>query len=121
MFMVQSPVNKALDLTTATLYGRIQFLIEDPEMQPSLRPGLARRIMEDRLRDFDPEIDALAAAGGDPAGLLIAGLILGEWMPGKPVRYLRWDRGLQRGPGGSKVSVNPGYVPVLVSKTGAPR
>lgn len=121
VYVVQTPNNASLDYSSATTYGRLQFLIEDPLFQPSVRPGVARRIMEDRLKDYDPDLDYVTAIGGDPSGLLLLGLILGEWMPGKPIRYLRWNRGAppveidsRRGGlvGATRIS---GYVPVLMS------
>ena len=113
VYVVQTPSRASVDLTPALMYGRIQFLIEDPTMQPSLAPGRARRMMEDSLKDFEPGIDYLASVGGDPVGTLILGQLTQDWWPHQPVRFLRYDRGYR--PNGS---IPAGYMPVLVSKGG---
>ena len=113
VYVVQTPSRASVDMTPALMYGRIQFLIEDPKMQPSLAPGRARRMMEDNLAGFEPGIDYLASVGGDPVGTLILGQILQEWWPRQPIRFLRYDRGYR--PNGS---IPSGYMPVLISQGG---
>lgn len=91
VYVVQPPA-RPKDLSSAQRYGNIQYLIDEPLFQPSLQPGVARRRMEDGLKNFRPEQDYVLFLGGDPVGAILLGIVLGEMFPGKKVTTLRYER-----------------------------
>lgn len=91
VYVVQ-PSIRSRDLSSAQRYGAIHYLIEDPRFQSSLQPGVARRRMEEGLKDFRPEHDYVLFLGGDPLGAVVLGIVLGEMFPGKKISALRYER-----------------------------
>jgi hypothetical protein len=95
------------DLSPATQYGAVRFVFGEKD-QPGLTPGHAFVKARHELKEFTDQ-DYLLWAGGDPAGLLIAGMVAARVNMGR-VNFLRWERNSNRVTPGQGA---PGfYVPV---------
>lgn len=106
VYFVQRPL-RDFDLTPAHRYGAVEFLFEDPTFQPSIEGRKAVNILYEKFKDFDPQEDYIVAAGGDPLGPVLVGMVLREKFPTDVIRGLRYDR--MRGITGGV------YTPVLLS------
>lgn len=90
VYVVQQ--NGKHDLSSASRYGRIEFIFPEPRYQPSLNLSEARRTVEQALETFDPEQDYIAWAGGDPLGMILIGNVYRGLFPSRPMPMLRWER-----------------------------
>lgn len=97
------------DLSSAQRYGKIHPLLQRGE-QPSLTPGPVLHLFLREMKNFDPTMDSLCFAGGDPMGLALALVALKE-MNFKEVTVLRWER--ERATDGRRDASGGFYVPVL--------
>lgn len=111
VFVVQ-PSIRSRDLSSAQRYGTIQYLIDDPQFQPSLQPGVAKKRIEDGLADFRPGVDYILFLGGDPLGAIMLGVALGNMFPGKRISGLRYER--ERDLSGNRREGSGFYVPALI-------
>jgi hypothetical protein len=110
VFVVQEPppmrrggamVHK--DLSSAQRYGRLVTILSSQD-QPSLTPGPMLHKLSKALRDFDPSLDFVCFAGGDPMSLALALVALKD-LNLRDVQVLRWDR--ERDTSGERM--NGGY------------
>lgn len=107
--MLPVPASSALDLSSAARYGKMEFILT-LEQTPSFMPGPCMNSMRSALKDFNPELDYIADAGGDKMGLALLMLVLRD-MNFRSVKFLRWER--ERLPNGVR-SKSGYYVPVTV-------
>ncbi len=96
------------DMSSAQRYGKIVHVLEADE-QPSITPGPSLFNLQKKLRDFNPELDYICYAGGDPMSLALALVVLKEFNH-REVQTLRWDR--ERSTDGQRMA-GGFYVPVL--------
>jgi hypothetical protein len=84
----------AYDVSPALEYGgKIEFLFDAYE-NASMNPLQSLEQVRHKLKDFDPDIDYIALAGGDPYCSLLIGFVINELR--LPIRYLRFERLRQR-------------------------
>lgn len=91
VYVVQRP-SKEMDFSSAHDYGAIRFVLEDPRFQPSQQPGVAQKIIDSAVMEFNPDKDYLIAVGSDWSGVLMMGMALSRRYPGRPIKILRWER-----------------------------
>lgn len=111
VFGIQAP-SRDVDLRSISRYGELRWVFDDPSFQPSLQPGLARILIEERLSVFRPETDYVFSTGGDLSGILMVGKFLQLLCPDQPTRFLRWDRKFN--PQNHRVRGTASYVPTLI-------
>jgi hypothetical protein len=90
VYLIQEPVQQNYDLSSAFRYGKIVSVLESTD-KPSHFPGPCLRKIREKLTAYRPEIDFIVWTGGDFAGILYAGIILGNLGFSK-VRFLKWER-----------------------------
>lgn len=78
------------DLSSANRYGTLMPILSKGN-QASLTPGPSLSELHRKLRHFNPDLDYICFAGGDPMSLALALLVLRD-MNVKEVSILRWDR-----------------------------
>ena len=111
VYIVQTPYRDK-DLSSAHRYGDLRFIFEDSRFQPSLRPGVAQKLIQDSLEFFDPDEDYILSLGGDWVGQLMVGQYLAAKFPGRDIKILRWER--QRALDGERQVGAGYYVPSIV-------
>lgn len=93
------------DISPAQEYGDIQFVFDAYE-NPSSNPAYSLQKVRAVLAAFDPKLDHIVSAGGDPYGLFLVGFVLNELK--LPLRWLRFER----------LRFRPGTIPEQGAKTG---
>lgn len=90
IWFVQEPM---ADFNYANIeeFGNVVHLLRHLD-RPALNPGQAIRAIRAQLMNWTDQ-DHFCAYGGDPLGILITGLVMDELWAGKPIRWLRWNRG----------------------------
>jgi hypothetical protein len=89
VYIIQEP-RRVRDLSSATDYGEVKYLLDTVD-NPSSLPGPCLRKITVGLKDFMPGTDYIGYAGGDPAALLLVGGALAD-LGVDSYQYLRWDR-----------------------------
>ena len=94
VFVIQKPTpggrnNFTYDVTPAGVFGKIQYIFTG-EYQPYQDTERAEKDAYSALAEFNDE-DYLLWAGGDPAGLIIAGAVASNVNEGS-INYLRWNK-----------------------------
>lgn len=84
-----------LDVSSASRYGTIQNVLKRQD-RPSLAPGPALNAARKALANFNPDVDFICAAGGDPLALPITLLALRD-LGFRKVQFLRWERSINLG------------------------
>lgn len=106
VFLLQSPP-LSRDISSASKYGTVMPIFTSEET-PSATPLAGQQRLLDALTDFNPDLDYVCFAGGDPYVPFLAAAVL--WQLGHDsVSMLRWDR--QRDADGRRTG-GGGYVPV---------
>ena len=98
------------NLTPLYKHGDVVTLLMAGE-QPAFRPRDCFEALETRFRNFDPEIDFMAWAGGDVLAAVMAGMLLAE----RDIfcfQWLRYER--FRLPNGDRVDEGATYEPVEI-------
>lgn len=111
VLIIQRPF-KDKDLSSASRYGRLEYIFDNPRFQASTQPGVAQRFIEESLNGFDPETDYILHLGGDWVGALLVGAALRNRYPGKSIRALRWER--ERNTSGERLEGHGFYTPVMM-------
>lgn len=99
VYVAQKPksggTNQAVyDVSPALEYGhKIEFIFDAYE-NASMNPLHSIEQVRRKLRNFNPDQDYIALAGGDPYCSLLIGFVVNEM--GWPLRYLRFERLRQR-------------------------
>lgn len=102
------------DLRPLAEHGEIRVLIAAGEY-PTFHPERCRRLIEDRLKHFNPETDFLAWAGGDTLAAVMAGMVLADMADENDwptFRWLRYERG--KDAEGRRTEVGAHYAPIEV-------
>ena len=99
------------DLRPLGEHGDVTVIVTG-DMNPMRYPGKTADAIEDKLADFDPEIDYLAAAGGATLAALVIGLVLGQ-MGIESFQWLSFQRGTDAE--GRRVNEGGYYRPVRLN------
>lgn len=119
VYLVQEPTvprhatGKTIDISPLYQWGNVEVLIDQGQVA-SFNPTPVREQIARRLRDFDPDVDFICAAGGDYLGMLMAGMALAD-MGFDYAYFLRFER--KRLPDGSRSPSEGSYVPVMFPVT----
>lgn len=101
-----------LNLEPLYKHGEVQVVLPMSD-SPTFNPVTCYEVMENRLANFDPEIDMLVWAGGDTLAAVMAGMILvNRDNPIWCFKWLRYER--HRQPDGSRTDKGAEYVPVVI-------
>lgn len=115
VFVINEPTvsrtGRRPDLHPMEKYGEVRTLVKEGEY-PSFAPREALQRITERLRDFDPNRDFLAWAGGEPLSAVMVGSLLAD-MDITDVRWLRYERPASPGRHGT-ISKRPHYTVVEV-------
>lgn len=101
-------------INLAPLYehGDVQVVLPMSD-SPAFEPTTCYKVMEDRLRHFDPDNDFLVWAGGDTLAAVMVGMILvNQEEPIWCFKWLRYER--VRLEDGSRTDKGAKYVPVVI-------
>jgi hypothetical protein len=115
VFLVQEPTipkfgGKPLDITPLLWWGKVRVLMERGQ-QASFRPSQAMVQIHERLKDFNPERDFIAVAGGDTLAVVMVGAILVQ-LGHSYFFWLRFER--TRLPDGTRDPSTGAYTPIYV-------
>ena len=101
VFLIAQPTVKRNgvqpDLTPLAKFGDVKVVLPSGD-NPSRRPSQAVRVIDDRLRNFDPATDFLAWAGGDTLSAIMVGYLMAEYHI-NAFTWLRFDREREQGTG----------------------
>lgn len=113
VFVIHRPMHRenanSYDVSSAVEHGPLEYIFEDG-FSPYRDPERAEKIAWEKLKNFGPG-DFLLWAGGDPAGMLIVGMVAAFRTDGN-VRFLRWDRERDKE---TRKLIGGRYVPVELS------
>lgn len=94
VFLIAQPTikgNGAMpDTSDLGRYGTVHVLVRTGEL-PFRDPVKVLDLMEERLADFDPDIDYMVWVGGDTLSAVMAGYMLRAYDV-RRVKWLRWSR-----------------------------
>lgn len=93
------------DVSPASKYGEIRYIFEGKLSTITDDPFSALQQAISALEDFDPDVDYVAWAGGNPLAMLLVGDVLGEMCDS--YNYLSFVRNVENNYSGE-------YVPVRV-------
>jgi len=96
------------DLRPLGEFGDVTVIVTG-DMNPMRYPARTATAIEDKLHDFDPEVDYLVAAGGATLAALVIGLVLGQ-MGIEQFQWLSFQRGIDAE--GRRVNEGGYYRPV---------
>jgi len=99
------------DLRPLGEFGDVTVIVTG-DMNPMRYPGKTADAIEDKLADFDPDVDYLAAAGGATLAALVIGLVLGQ-MEIEQFQWLSFQRGTDAE--GRRVNEGGYYRPVRLN------
>lgn len=97
------------DTTPAEQYGQIHYIFESG-FSPSLNPAKAIELVHAAFEAFNPDQDFLVWAGGDPAALMVVGVLAGAYSSSGDVRWLKWEN--NRDPVTRQPTGSGHYIPV---------
>lgn len=95
-------------------HGEVHVLVQAGE-HVAFQPERMMRLIAQRLEGFNPEVDFIAHAGGDPLATMMVGMVLADMSAEEgwqKVRWLRYDRP-EDGRGG-RTHIGAKYVPMDV-------
>lgn len=95
-------------------HGPVEVLIQAGEY-PTFNPERCLKLVEDRLRNFDPDRDCLAWAGGDALAAVMAGVVLSDMAAEKgweSFTWLRYERPVDGS--GKRTHIGAKYTPIKV-------
>ncbi|MDI3309276.1 MAG: hypothetical protein QJR07_19535 [Acetobacteraceae bacterium] len=121
VYLVQEPTvpkratSRVIDTTPLLWWGKVRILMERTQVA-SYRPAQAFIQINERLKNFDPEKDYIAVAGGDSLAVIMVGAILAQ-LGHSHFRYLRFER--SRLPDGTRDPSSGAYTPIRVPITQA--
>lgn len=87
---MQSPRHKPRDITPALEFGEIKYVFTINDESPSRDAAKGVAHAEKILENFDPLVDHIAWAGGDPYSLVVVSAVLAA--KHEQFSYLTWDR-----------------------------
>lgn len=85
------------NLSGATKFGRLHVLLQPGDANPWTAPEECMRLMAERLRDYNPELDYFLWAGGDTVVVTYLGVILADWGMTR-MRWLKYEGGAEYSP-----------------------
>ncbi len=96
-------------------FGQIKVLI-NPGEDPRFGPPRAIELITKRLKDFNPEEDYLAWAGGDTLAAVLTGVVLADLSLEREFSHFNWLR-FERGSNaaGERTVEGGRYVPIVVT------
>lgn len=118
VYLIQEPTipkhnARVIDTSPLLWWGKVRVLMEATQ-SASFRPTLACMQIYDRLKDFAPDRDYIAVAGGDSLAVILAGAALAQHGH-EHFYYLRFER--TRLPGGGRDPASGAYVPIYTPLT----
>jgi hypothetical protein len=118
VYLVQEPsvpkhTGRKMDLTPLTWWGKVKILMERNQTA-SYNPPAALLQLQERLKDFDPDKDYVAVAGGDSLAVILVGAALAQGQH-TFFHYLRFERTML--PGGGRDPASGSYTPIRVPLT----
>jgi len=100
------------DYAALSKFGQIVTLTESSDNVVNDSPFISKQIRE-RLIGYDPRIDYMVWAGGDPLAAVLVGAILGK-MGFNHIKWLRFDR-LINPETGRRMTWKGNYMPVQIT------
>lgn len=79
------------DLSYLDVYGNVRTLLSI-EDYPSYKPQEALRKVYDGLKDFNPEVDFIVWAGGEPLAAFLVGSVIADYGIER-IKWLRYNKG----------------------------
>lgn len=115
VYLVQEPTipkatGRTLDTTPLLWWGKVRILMERTQVA-SFRPSQAFVQINERLKDFNPDKDYIAVAGGDSLAVIMVGAVLAKHGHSY-FKWLRFER--SKLPDGSRDPSSGAYVPIYV-------
>lgn len=121
VYLIQEPsvpkhTGRVIDITPLIWWGQVRTLMERSQTA-SFQSQAAYIQIETRLRDFQPDRDYIAVAGGDSLAVLLAGAAIAN-LGHEYFFYLRFER--TKLPNGQRDPASGAYVPVFspINKSG---
>jgi hypothetical protein len=96
VFVLQATRHQA-DVSPAAVYGEIRFVLSAGDRTCS-NPELSMERLRRAFYDFDPKMDFIVWAGGDPLSAIVAGMVMLD-LGIKKFRYLRFEKNRNTKPG----------------------
>ena len=103
VFVINEPNFR--DMSSAKEFGELVTVLQTVDA-PSHSPMDCTAKIAEALADFDEDRDYIVWAGGDPAGLLLVGIIMGRYEI-QEFNFLRWER--DRDPNGGRSNSSGRY------------